>query len=63
MSNYEQYEIQQKIAQIIERSRHQEEMFLVDSKTAASDIWNYLKNKNILGEYFTESIDHNLVAA
>lgn len=55
MSNLEQYEIQQKIAQIIERSRHHEEMFLVDSKSAAADILQFLKKKNLLEGFYEES--------
>lgn len=48
MSNLEQTEIQLNIAQIIERSRHQEEMFLIDSKAAASTIIEFLYSKNLL---------------
>jgi|GEM_PF-4429561 len=47
MSEIQQYQIQTKIAEIIERSRHHEEMILIDSKTAASDILQYLKKENI----------------
>jgi len=54
MSNLEQTEIQLKIAQIIERSRHQEEMFLVDSKAAASNIIQFLYSKNLLEGFHNE---------
>lgn len=47
MSEIQQHQIQTKIAEIIERSRHHEEMILIDSRTAASDIVNYLKKENI----------------
>ncbi len=47
MSELEQ-NIQVKIAQIIDRSRHHEEMFLTDSKTAAQQILKLLQNENIL---------------
>lgn len=56
MSTLEQSEIQVKIAQIIERSRHQEEMFLIDSKTAASDIIQFLVNKNLIEGFYNENI-------
>jgi hypothetical protein len=55
MSIVEQAEIQSKIAQIIERSRHHEEQFLVDSKTAALNIMRFLKNKNLLDIYYEEN--------
>jgi hypothetical protein len=57
MSIVEQAEIQSKIAQIIERSRHHEEQLLVDSKTAALNIMRFLKNKNLL-EIFYEETDY-----
>ncbi|MCW3108262.1 MAG: hypothetical protein JWQ09_2768 [Segetibacter sp.] len=56
MSNLEQYEIQLKIAQIIERSRHHEEMFLIDSKAAASDIIQFLHKKNLIEGFYQENI-------
>lgn len=56
MSNLEQSEIQQKIAQIIERSRHHEEMFLIDSKTAATNILEFLKKKNLLEGFYEEDL-------
>ena len=56
MSNLEQYEIQTKIAQIIERSRHQEEMFLVDSKSAANDIIQFLQTRNLIEGFHLENI-------
>lgn len=54
MSILEQTEIQSKIAQIIERSRHHEEQFLIDSRTAASDIIQFLKKKNLIEGFFDE---------
>ena len=48
MSQIEQHNVQVKIAEIINRSRHHEESFLVDSKTAASDIIKYLQRENIV---------------
>jgi predicted nucleic-acid-binding protein len=48
MSQNEEDEVQTKIAQIIERSRHHEEMFLIDSKTAAVDIMKYLQKEKLL---------------
>jgi nucleoid-associated protein YejK len=54
MSILEQTEIQSKIAQIIERSRHHEEQFLVDSRTAASDIIQFLKKKNLIEGFYDE---------
>lgn len=57
MSNLEQHEIQVKIAEIIERSRHQEEMFLTDSKTAASDIIQFLHNKNLIADFYQENVN------
>lgn len=58
MSNLEQYEIQIKIAQIIERSRQQEERFLVDSRSAASDIIQYLQKRNLLESIYQENVLH-----
>jgi hypothetical protein len=54
MSNLEQSEIQIKIAEIIERSRHQEERFLIDSKTAASDIIQFLYKRNLIDGFYQE---------
>lgn len=48
MSEVQQSEISNSIALIIERSRHDEEMFLVDSKTAATEIIKYLHGQNLL---------------
>lgn len=56
MSNLEQYEIQLKIAQIIERSRHHEERFLIDSKAAAADILQFLEKKNLLEGFYQANI-------
>ena len=56
MSNIEQTEIKLKIAQIIERSRHQEERFLIDSQTAASDIIQYLQTRNLLDGFYQEDL-------
>lgn len=56
MSTLEQSEIQVNIAQIIERSRHQEERFLIDSKTAASDIIQFLLKKNLIEGFYQENI-------
>ena len=56
MSNIEQSEVQTRIAQIIERSRHQEERFLIDSKTAASDIIQFLQKKNLINGTYQENI-------
>ncbi|MCW3081412.1 hypothetical protein [Segetibacter sp.] len=58
MSNLERSEIQLKIAQIIERSRHQEERFLIDSKTAASDIMQFLYRKNLVEGFYQEEFPH-----
>ncbi len=56
MSNLEQSEIHVNIAQIIERSRHQDERFLVDSKSAASNIIEFLIKKNLLEGFYQENI-------
>lgn len=56
MSNLEQSEIKLKIAQIIERSRHQEETFLIDSKTAASAIIEFLKMRNLIHGFYQENM-------
>jgi len=45
MSETEKHNIRLQIEQIIERSRYQEEMFLIDSKTAASIFYNIYKRK------------------
>lgn len=55
MSNFEQAEIRTKIAQIIERSRCHEELILIDSKTAAMDIIEFLIDKNLLEESVEDS--------
>ncbi len=55
MSPFQQAEIQSKIAQIIERSRHHEEMFLVDSKTAAFDIIQFLQNNELIHALYEEN--------
>jgi len=47
MSETEQ-DIQVKIAKIIDSSRHHEEMFLTDSKTAAQQILKLLQSENLL---------------
>lgn len=48
MSEIEKHTIRLQIEQIIERSRYQDEMFLVDSKTAAADILNFLQKENLI---------------
>jgi hypothetical protein len=48
MSPLEEYQIKLEIEQIIDRSRHQEEMLLIDSKAAASNILLYLKQENLI---------------
>lgn len=48
MSETQKHIVKLQIEQIIERSRHQEEMFLIDSKTAASNILQYLQNENLI---------------
>ncbi len=48
MSEIEKHAISLQIEQIIERSRYQDEMFLVDSKTAASNILQYLQKENLI---------------
>jgi hypothetical protein len=54
MSQAEHYDLQLNIAQIIERSRHHEEMFLIDSKTAATDILKYLEKRNLISGFEEE---------
>ncbi len=56
MSTLEQSEIRSKIAQIIERSRHHEEMFLIDSQTAAYDIIRFLQKKNLIEGFYEEKL-------
>ena len=48
MSDLEKHTIKSQIEQIIERSRYHDEMFLIDSKTAASNILHYLQNENLI---------------
>lgn len=48
MSEIEKHTVRLQIEQIIERSRYQEETFLVDSKTAASNILQYLQRENLI---------------
>jgi hypothetical protein len=48
MSEIENHKIRLQIEQIIERSRHKEELFLIDSKTAALNILQYLQNENLI---------------
>jgi hypothetical protein len=54
MSEYKHSQVQLEIAQIIERSRHQEEMFLIDSKTAATQILSFLRRENLLPSFSEE---------
>lgn len=53
MSELEKHTVRLQIEQIIERARCQEEMFLIDSKTAASNILQYLQKEKLL------SLDNN----
>lgn len=55
MSEVEKHTIRLQIEQIIERSRHQDEMFLIDSKTAASDILQLLQKENLISTENAES--------
>ncbi len=48
MSEIEKHTVRLQIEQIIERSRYQEEMFLIDSKTAASNILQFLQKENLI---------------
>ena len=48
MSELEKHTIRLQIEQIIERSRYEDEMFLIDSKTAASNILQYLQKENLI---------------
>ena len=54
MSEIEKHNVSLQIEQIIERSRYQDEMFLIDSKTAASNILQYLQKENLL---LTEDVE------
>lgn len=53
-----QLEVQDHIACIIDRSRHHEELFLVDSKTAAKNIIIYLIGKQIIPAIEKEDVEH-----
>lgn len=48
MSDIEKHTIRLQIEQIIERSRYLDEMLLIDSKTAASNILNFLQKENLI---------------
>lgn len=48
MSQIEKNIVTLQIEQIIDRARYQEEMFLIDSKTAASNILQYLQTENLI---------------
>jgi len=48
MSQIEQTLVQSKIAEIIDTSKHGEEMFFTDSKAAASIILKYLQKENLI---------------
>ncbi|MCW3107792.1 MAG: hypothetical protein JWQ09_2298 [Segetibacter sp.] len=48
MSEIQKHIVRLQIEQIIERSRQHEERFLIDSKTAASDILQYLQKENLI---------------
>lgn len=48
MSEIEKHTIRVHIEQIIERSRYQDENFLIDSKTAASNILQFLQKENLI---------------
>lgn len=48
MSQLEKYTVSLQIEQIIDRARYQEELFLIDSKTAASNILQYLQKENLI---------------
>lgn len=54
MSNLKQAEIQLQIAQIIDKSRHQEECFLINSKIAASEIIQFLLNMELIEGFHHE---------
>ncbi|MCW3111927.1 MAG: hypothetical protein JWR18_323 [Segetibacter sp.] len=48
MSEIEKHTIRLQIEQIIERSRYQDEMFLIDSRTAATNILQFLQKENLI---------------
>ena len=48
MSEKQKHLVKLQIEQIIERSRYKDEMFLVDSKTAATNILQYLQKENLI---------------
>jgi hypothetical protein len=52
----EEHQLRLEIELIIDRSRHYEEMFLVDSKQAAFDILLYLQQQNLLTKQDAELI-------
>jgi hypothetical protein len=52
----EEHQLRLEIELIIDRSRHYEEMFLVDSKQAAFDILLYLQQQNLLTKKDAELI-------
>lgn len=56
MSVSEQNEIKATIAQIIERSRHQEEQFLIDSRAAAATIIEFLRKQNLVQGFFEDNL-------
>jgi hypothetical protein len=60
MTANKQAQVQLEIAQIIEGSRHFEEMLLTDSKTAASKIIKFLKKENLLSSYKEEMLTNAL---
>lgn len=47
MSEFEKHQLKQNIEMMIDRSRFGSENFFTDSKTAASDILNYLQQQYI----------------
>ncbi len=51
MSDKEKHMISVQIEQIIERSRHHDERFLVDSKAAAINILHYLQQENLISNH------------
>jgi len=55
MSEIENHKVKLQIEQIIERSRYHDEMFLTDSKTAASNILQYLQMENLISKETVES--------
>jgi hypothetical protein len=48
MSEIENHKVKLQIEQIIERSRYHDEMFLTDSKTAATNILKFLQKENLI---------------